>query len=201
MKTEVKMARPFQGGQIRQKSKNEMLCATDLIKIGNVKRKELGLGPFNLQMFLKRKSTLEFIKELQKENKHVIQKDRKNGTWVHPLLFMDIALALNPKFKVEVYKWIQDELIKYRNDSGDSYKKMIGTIYEKAPARDFNKTVQKLAGHIRKEIGVKDWNEATEDQLKLRDKVHDAVSLVVSLSSSASWKAAALAAIDHTINK
>lgn len=201
MKTEVIVKRPFMGFQIRQKSKSELMSATDLVKVGNIKRSEVGQGSFNLQMYLKRKSTIEFIEELQKDNKHVLVTDRKKGTWVHPLLFMDIALTMDARFKVKVYEWIKDNLIKYRNDSGDSYKRMTGSLYQKVPARDFIKTVPKVAKYIREEIGVKDWNEASEQQLKLRDRVHDNVSLLLDVTSSANWKEAIKLGVEKTLEQ
>lgn len=201
MKTEVILKRPFMGHHIRQKSKSEMMSATDLVKVGNIKRHELGQGPFNLQMYFKRKSTIEFIEELQKDNAHVIITDRKKGTWVHPLLFMDIALTMDARFKVQVYEWIKDNLLKYRNDSGDSYKRMTGALYENVPAREFHKTVPKVAQYIREQIGVKDWNEASEEQLKLRDRVHDNVSLLLDVTSSANWKEAVKLGVLKTIEQ
>lgn len=34
---------------------------------------------------------------------------------MHPLLFIDFAMWLNPAFKVKVLKFVYDELIKFRN--------------------------------------------------------------------------------------
>lgn len=180
MKTEVTLYRPFMGGQVRQKSKSELLSATDLVKIGNVKRQELGLGHFNLNQYLKTKSTKEFIASLQKESKRVVQKGRgrNGGTWVHPLLLIDIALSLNPSFKVEVYKWMMDELLKSRNDSGDSYKKMAGALFDNIPYREAPQIISKVALYVRKQCGVTDWNTASEKQLKLRDRMHENISLL-----------------------
>jgi hypothetical protein len=181
MKTEVIISRPFMGSLIEQKSKTGMFNATNLIKIANTKRKELGQSPFNLSQFLKQKSTLEFIEELQKENERVIinGRGRNAKTWVHPLLFIDVSLAINPKFKVEVYKWLYDELLKYRNDSGDSYRKMAGSIYERINnKKNFHKYITRVANYIKEECDVKDWNKANQNQLYLRNKMHDNISLL-----------------------
>lgn len=181
MKTEVTLSRPFMGSFIEQRSKSGLFNATSLIKIANIKRRELGLSIFNLSQYFKQKSTIEFIEELQKENERVIIKGRgrNSKTWVHPLLFIDIALAINPKFKIEVYKWLYDELLKYRNDSGDSYKKMAGSIYENITnKREFHNYIQRVARYIKKECKVSDWNNATSNQLFLRDKIHENISLL-----------------------
>lgn len=184
MKTEVIISRPFMGSLVEQKSKSGMFNATDLIKIANIKRRELGQSNFNLSQFLKQKSTLDFIEELQKENERVLLKGRgrKASTWVHPLLFIDIALAINPKFKVEVYKWLYDELLKYRNDSGESYKKMAGAIYNRTTKKNsFHKYITKVANYIKTNCGVDDWNKSTENQLYLRDKMHENIALLCSV--------------------
>lgn len=47
---------------------------------------------------------------------------------MHPLLFIDFAMWLNPAFKVKVLKFVYDQLIQYRNDAGDTYKEMAAQI-------------------------------------------------------------------------
>ena len=171
------------GHEVRQKSKSALFCATDLVNISNKKRAEIGKPRFNFSAYLNSKATKEFVEELQKENKIVISKgnSRNRPTWVHPLLFIDIALSINPKFKIEVYKWIYDELLKYRNNSGESYKKMVGALYELYPVNIFHRKVTSIANYIKKSCEVTDWNEASEKQLILRDKMHDNIYLLCSV--------------------
>jgi hypothetical protein len=47
---------------------------------------------------------------------------------MHPLLFIDFAMWLNPTFKYHVLKFVSDEMIKYRNDAGDAYREMTASI-------------------------------------------------------------------------
>lgn len=187
MKTEVTLERSFMGSFVRQKSKTELFSATDLVKIANKKRRELDRPMFNFSAYLKLKSTKEFVEELQKENNTVIVKSRGKGssTWVHPFLFIDIALACDPKFKVEVYRWLYDQLLKYRNDSGDSYKKMVGSLYDKhSNKQSFHKYITKVANYIKTSCNVVDWNKANENQLFLRDKMHENIALLCSVLNS-----------------
>lgn len=183
MKTEVILKRPFMGSEIRQKSKTSLFSATDLIRIGNVKRRELEKPVFNLTAYFKKSSTIEFIEELQKSNERVIIKGRGRNacTWVHPLLFIDLALSLDPKLKVEVYQWLYDELLKHRNNSGESYKKMVGGLYNIIPEYEFHKTLPKIATYIKEKLNVKDWNLASEEQLKQRDRIHENIFLLCSV--------------------
>ncbi|MCP4054569.1 MAG: KilA-N domain-containing protein [Mesoflavibacter sp.] len=184
MKTEVVMSRPFMGGEVQQKSKSGFFNATAFVKLMNIKRHELGKSNFQLSQFLKSSSTLDFIEELQKENERVVIKSRgrNSATWVHPLLFIDIALNVSPKLKVEVYKWLYDELLKYRNNSGDSYKKMAGSLYDRYPNKqNFYKYITKVANYIQDKCGVDSWNNASQNQLYLRDKMHENISLLCSV--------------------
>ena len=92
-------------------------------------------------------------------------------------MFLDIALWLDPKMKVEVYQWLLDNLLKFRNDSGDSYNKMCGALFSITKNKgNFNKDIQVVAKLIRTECGVQYWNTATEQQLQLRDKMHEFIS-------------------------
>ena len=178
MKTEVIMKRELFGREIRQKSKSEMFSATDLVNAGNKWRMENDMSAFNLSAFLSSDKTKEFIRMLECEYGTVVVKGRgrNSTTWVHPFLFIDIALAINPTLKIRVYKWLYDELLKYRNSSGDSYKKMAGAIASKTPSRNISKKIMEVANVIKKEIGVDDWQRATEKQLEIRDKIHEKIA-------------------------
>lgn len=186
MKTEVILSRDFLTGVVRQKSKSGMFSATDLVKYANIKRFELGKPNFNLSAHLNTKSVLEFIEELQKkypdERIIVKGKGRNSTTWVHPLLFIDIALAVEPTLKIQVYEWLYDELLKHRNSSGESYLKMAGALMERTTdKRNFKDNIQKLAVLIKNKCGVEDWNTATQEQLELRDKMHNNIFLLCSV--------------------
>ena len=188
MKTEVVMTRELFGMPISQKSKSEFFSATDLSKAGSKWRLANGYdSTFNLSAYLSNKTTKEFIDELEKKiGMKVIIKGRGRGvhTWVHPFLFIDIALAISPKLKIEAYEWLFDKLIKYRNESGDSYKKMCGALYKRTSKKsEFHKNMPKVADWIRIECAVKDWNEATEKQLELRTRIHENVSLLCDVLS------------------
>lgn len=181
MKTKVIMKRELFGKEISQDSQNEFFSATDLVMAGNKWRIENGLPFFNLNSWIDTKGTKEFMHELEKEfgKVKINSKGKNHHTWVHPYLFIDIALAINPKLKVKVYDWIYDALIKYRNKSGDSYKKMAGALYFSLSNKsEFRDTLIDYANRIKFECGVSDWQTATEKQLQLRDKIHDYISML-----------------------
>lgn len=181
MITEVIMHRGLFDSEIRQKSKSGFFNATDLVRAANVWRRDKGMAPFNLSYFLKEKRTEAFLDALSEKYGTVLEvtRGRDGTTWVHPYLFIDIALALDPQLKIEVYGWLYDYLLKYRNDSGDSYKKMSGSIANAVPNREnFRTVIASVAVKIRTAIGVEDWQHATQEQLELRDKMHNNISLL-----------------------
>lgn len=181
MKTEVEMKRVLFDSEIRQKSKSEFFCATDLVAAGNKWRVENGMPIFRFNQWRNSSQTKDFINELESQFGKVIisGSGRGNPTWLHPFLFIDLALAINPKLKVEVYKWLYDCLLKYRNDSGDSYKKMCGSLYENTTKKTkFSEAMKMLGSMIKREVGVSDWQIATQNQLEYRDKIHEYISLM-----------------------
>lgn len=176
------------------------LSATDLVRAGNLWRKQNNFIDFNLTQFLKSEPFLEFKKEVEEKYGNAITTSRGKGasTWVHPLIFIDIALAINPKLKVEVYEWLFDNLIKFRNDSGDSYKEMCSSIYTRfEDKREFSNYIQKVANTIKSELGVEDWQTATEEQLKKRDNVHNAIRLYCNVLDDTD-QAVRLGLLEHT---
>lgn len=181
METEIVMKRDLWGMEIRQKSKTEYFCASDLVNAGNKWRSSNGRSLFNYSMWLKNENTKLFIMELEKEYGKVIIKGKaKNSpSWVHPFLAIDLALSISPELKIIAYKWLYDSLLKYRNKSGDSYKKMCGALYIiQTNKANFTKEIQSIANRIKVECGVNDWQTAKETQLQLRDRIHENIALL-----------------------
>jgi hypothetical protein len=187
MVTEVIMKREVFGSEVAQKSKSEFFSATDLVMAGNKWRVMNNLPLFDINEFMRRKSTIEFVDLLKKKfgDIKIVSKGRGQHTWVHPYLFIDIALAISPELKIEVYGWLFDYLIRYRNESGDSYKKMAGALWNNADNKQaFPRYISTVADKIRSACGVEDWNCATEEQLRKRDKIHEAIFILSDIVKS-----------------
>ena len=182
MKTQVLKERKLFGREVRQQSKTGFFDGKQLEDAGNLYRLSNNLKKVNLAEWLRNKSTIEFINELESnigQPCKIGTKGRNGATWLHPYLFIDFALHISPKLKIEVYGWLYDELLKYRNDSGDSYKKMTGALYNNTKNKStFQKDIIKIADKIRIMLKVNNWQSATEEQLKLRDRVHENISLL-----------------------
>lgn len=180
MKTNVVMKRPLGNYEVLQRTKDGMFNATSLLKQWNSennKRKKL-------DHFFENQSTQEFIETLmESDNLHtrnsVYVKSRASrgdnaGTWMHPYLFIDFAMWLNPKLKLSVIKFVSDQLIKFRHEAGDKYKilsaagqKLIGYKYQEvAKALQwivFNKTDKET----RQNASLEQLKELAEIQNKL----------------------------------
>lgn len=175
------MTRELFNMPISQKSQSGFFSATDLVKAGNKWRIINGIENFNINEYFRLKGTLEFIEELEKKYGTIknTRKGKSGHTWVHPILFIDIALAISPTLKIEVYEWLFDNLIRFRNESGDSYKKMSVYLFAHTINKaNFYKEIQTVAEKIKLACKIDDWNLASEEQLKLRDKMHDNISLL-----------------------
>lgn len=142
---------------VTKRTKDGFFNATALINQWNdmVKVKPQNLGVLkskDLEDYFVNKSTTEFIQALQteenmtsKDEAYVSTRGKHGGTWMHPLLFMDFAAWLNPHFKVKVYKFAYDQMIKYRNDAGDAYRELSSAV-SRIVHRDHMKiSMQKLA--------------------------------------------------------
>lgn len=138
MKTNQVMTRKLADFEILQRTKDGMFNATLLLKQWN----EQSISNRKMDNYFSSDKTKEFIKTIQeRENlntpKAVYLKSRgkyNGGTWMHPLLFIDFAMWINPRFKYDVLKFVSDQMIKYRNEAGDAY-------------RELSAAVQKIAGN------------------------------------------------------
>jgi hypothetical protein len=107
-----------------------------------------------------------------------------SGTWMHPLLFIDFAMWINPEFKYDVLKFVYDQLIQYRNEAGDTYREMatsIASISKKSEIAENITSVARALNHIvygthEREIRNKKAEEETMRELvKLQIKVSELI--------------------------
>lgn len=185
---QVLTSRSLMGQVVRQRTKDSYFNMSDMLALGNRYRQENNLPTTTLAVYLSQKNVKEFIAELkEREGKEVWIKGRQGrkakddesaGVWAHPLIFIDFALWVNPKLKIETYNWILDYLVKYRIDSADSYIRMCGALYKHTTNKHrFKSDIALAAKHIKNACGVSgDWNNATQEQLEMRDKMQDNIA-------------------------
>lgn len=183
MKTTVYMKRELMGLDLIQRSDNNYFSMRDLITIGNKWRIENKKPQFNQQDYLRLNSTKEFmevVKNRTGQEPIIVTRGRGKTNWLHPFIFLDMATVISADFKFIAYNMIIDNLTGIRNDSGDSFKKMTGALFENATDTiNFKKYIINVSAKIRTacNLAINDkWENATEEQLKLRDKIQENIS-------------------------
>jgi hypothetical protein len=96
----------FDGYEIRQRSSDGFIKATDMCKAGKMKWTH----------YYRTKTAKLFIKELKSElliSNSLIQSNRSGkyenrGTWVHPRIAIHLAQWISSKFAVEVTGWVME---------------------------------------------------------------------------------------------
>ncbi len=159
---------------------DEFICLNDILYIVDSERIKEKLRPIDFSNFMQLDNIKAFVAELKKElnGEEPYIKIRKNGLgWVHPFFAIKILTHYNPRFEVQVYKWLWDYLVQNRIQGIDSFKAMCGTLWKYADRKDkFNKDIKALCNIIKQKIGVNDeWNKATKEQLAQRDKLHELI--------------------------
>ncbi|MDM1499097.1 KilA-N domain-containing protein [Myroides odoratimimus] len=73
----------------------------------------------------------------------------RDQVWMHPLLFIDFAMWINPKFKYHVLKFVYDQLIESRIEAGTEYRDMCSAIKSICkPLESPQKVISKVAEGI-----------------------------------------------------
>ena len=131
MKTNVNVTRKLNDFDVVQRTKDSMFNATLLLNQWNEKSGQQK----KMIHYTENASTQEFLKALmvdvnsKERNSVLIQSRGKNGgTWMHPYLFIDFAMWLNPAFKLQVIKFVYDQLIEDRKLAGDHYNKLCSLL-------------------------------------------------------------------------
>ncbi|SFN68276.1 KilA-N domain-containing protein [Capnocytophaga haemolytica] len=136
-----------------------------------------------LNDFFYNNTTKDFIKTImQKENltdvKEVYRahKGKYGGTWMHPMLFIDFAMWLNPSFKYDVLKFVYDEMIKYRNFAGDTYKELASSIGRVVP-KSLMITAMKNVAQALNYIVFNEHKHGVRNDYGTEDKQHELYEL------------------------
>ncbi|KAA2223028.1 KilA-N domain-containing protein [Chryseobacterium sediminis] len=152
MKTNQILTRPMGGFNVSQRTVDGMFNATELLKQWN----DHSCQKREIKKFFENDSTKQFLNALIKEenlkgeNSAYLKSRGKysGGTWMHPLLFIDFAMWLNPAFKVKVLKFVYDQLIKYRNEAGDTYKDLSNAVAKLVPKEKIAVSMKEVATGI-----------------------------------------------------
>lgn len=192
MKTSQIMKRDFGGTLVRQNHHTGFFSLNDLSMIGAKIRVSKSLPIKRHADYFQTKETKEFLKSIAMEEGCTVNdlktatRGRGATTWVHPLIFLDIAMWYDSDFKVKIFKWLSDNLLLSRDNSGDSFKCMMGALHANfnMTTLDYPRISNIIANACGRCVrGRERWNSASEEQLKLRDKIQNNIVLLADMST------------------
>ena len=191
MKTSVIMHRSMSNFDVTQRTKDGFFDGNDLLNQWN----KLNKKRRRINDFLESKTTLEFIDALCEEiangenstMAYYFKKGRntskgrtKDEVWMHPYLFIDFAMWINPKFKVQVIKFVYDELIKNRHNAGDNYR-LLSESGVKLKGYSFSEVATALNWIVFDKKGKNLRQSATQEQLKELSELQTKLSFAIDM--------------------
>ena len=181
MKTSVTMIRKMGKFEVKQRTSDSYFDGNALLTQWN----KIKSNPQRaMSRFLESEKTKEFISALKEELsqsdnmqlgdiqiiKEVKSINTKKGktkaqVWMHPFLFIKFAMWINPRFEVQVIKFVYDELVKNRHKAGDNYLTLSSAI-SSFPDSDYRKTAIAMQWVVFNKTGKELRQNATEEQLQ-----------------------------------
>lgn len=190
MKTSVIMHRAMGGLSVHQRTKDSMFNATSLLDQWNKSKGFSGRKGKRIDDFIKLKNTQEFIYALEEEvtntdnvryfEPYKSARGKNGGTWMHPYLFIKFAMWINPKFEVQVIKFVYDELIKNRHDAGDNYR-MLSESGVKLKGYNFSEVATAMNWIVFGKRGKNLRQHASQDQLRELSDLQTKLSFAIDM--------------------
>lgn len=167
------------GINIQQRTKDSFLNLGDILYILDTQRIKERKRRINFSAFLQLENIQCFLQALEKEinAKPYLKATKSSPGWIHPFFAIKILTHFNPKFEIQVYKWLFDYLISNRISSADSYVKMCGVLYKYARNKaNYNVNIKRVSNKIKELIRCDNWNKATQIQLQERDYLQNLIT-------------------------
>lgn len=202
MITSVTMVRKMGAFDVLQRTKDGYFDANELLQQWNANKKN---PERKMIRFLESPKTLEFINEIESEspsaemhygslNAFVIKKGRntakgktKDEVWMHPYLFIDFSMWINPKFKLSVIKFVYDQLIQQRNEAGDGYKSLSSSLV-KLKGYSFTEVAKAMQWIVYDKTGKELRQLATQEQLQELNDIQTKLSFAIDMNYITSYQ-------------
>lgn len=195
MKTSVGMVRKMGNFDIIQRTKDGYFDANFLLNQWN----SIKTNPERKMIrFLESPKTKEFIEEISldspsaemhdglvipfyiKKGRNTSSGKTKDEIWMHPYLFIDFAMWINPKFKLSVIKFVYDQLIQERKLAGDNYL-MLSSSGVKLKGYNFSEVAKAIQWIVYGKTGKGLRQTATEEQLKELNEIQIKFSFAIDM--------------------
>lgn len=196
------MVRKMGSFDILQRTKDGYFDANALLNQWNSKKEN---PERKMSRFLESPKTIEFINEIQndtpstemhfgsitafylKKGRNTSKGRTKDEVWMHPYLFIDFAMWLNPKFKLSVIKFIYDQLIQERTLAGDNYKTLSSSIV-KLKGYSFQEVAKAIQWIVYNKIGKELRQTATQEQLQEINDIQTKLAFAIDMNYIISYE-------------
>lgn len=187
------MVRKMGSFKVEQRTKDGYFDANALLTQWNSKS---GNKRKNMSDFRNSKATNEFLEALneeiaiteisamaiiEKKGRNTAKGRTKDEIWMHPYLFIDFAMWLNPKFKLSVIKFVYDQLIQQRNLAGDNYKTLSSSIV-KLKGYSFQEIAKAIQWIVYNKTGKELRQVATQEQLQEINDIQTKLAFAIDMN-------------------
>jgi hypothetical protein len=123
----------------------------------------------------------EFSAFVIKKGRNTIKGKTKDEVWMHPYLFIDFAMWLNPKFKLSVIKFVYDQLIEQRTLAGDNYKSLSSSL-TKLKGYSFQEVAKAIQWIVYNKTGKDLRQTATQEQLQEINDIQTKLAFAIDMN-------------------
>jgi len=192
------MVRRMGSFEVLQRTKDGYFNANELLSQWNSNKSNTKRQMLD---FLNSKATGEFLNALNEEiaqsgfsdmalsikkGRNTAKGKTKDEVWMHPYLFIDFSMWLNPKFKLSVIKFVYDQLIQQRNDAGDNYKSLATSVV-KLKGYSFQEVAKALQWIVYNKTGKNLRQTATQEELQELNDIQTKLSFAIDMNYITSY--------------
>lgn len=193
------MVRKMGSFEVEQRTKDGYFDANSLLAQWNSR-------PNNIRRrkddFLNSKKTKEFIETInedlaigensplafyEKKGRNTSKGRTKDELWLHPYLFIDFCMWINPKFKLSVVKFVYDQLIQQRTLAGDNYKVLSSSLV-KLKGYSFTEVAKAIQWIVYNKTGKNLRQTATQEQLAEINEIQTKLSFAIDMNYITSYQ-------------
>lgn len=154
---------------IKRLEGTDLLCLCDLLNIGNEWRKNKKLNTFNISDITSSKKFIELSDEL-KNRFHlsfILNSDYK--FYVHPFLFLEVAIFLMPEYKIDFYMDLVEERIFIEKGFRNTLKKKLVDTY---CIDGHFKVIEEIDKCLLKNFQEDNWERCSDKMIEIRERVY-----------------------------
>lgn len=104
----------------------------------------------------------------------------KDQIWCHPYLYIKLAMWINPKFELQVIKFVYDELIKNRHLAGDNYNVLTAALAT-LPDIDYRQIAMAIQWIVFNKTGKNLRQSATQEQLHEISEIEHSLAFSINM--------------------